>query len=179
MSQQDRLNDELLVLRCQEGDAEAFGQLVERWQERFWRHARRLTGEDAAAWDALQEAWIGISRGLRRLAEPAAFSGWAYRIVTHKCRDWLRRQRRQRRMDDLYRAEVQESCELAGEQYGSLREALSHLSGPDRALVSLRYEDGFSTAQIAAILGVPEGTVKSRLFYARKRLKQFLENSDE
>jgi RNA polymerase sigma-70 factor, ECF subfamily len=179
MNQQDRLNDELLVLRCQEGDAEAFERLVERWQERLWRHAWRLTGEENAAWDALQEAWIGISRGLRRLAEPAAFPGWAYQIVSHKCRDWLRRQRRQRQIDEIYRAEAQESCEAPGEQYGSLREALAQLSGPDRALVSLRYEDGFSTAEIAAILGVPQGTVKSRLFYARKRLKQFLENSDE
>jgi RNA polymerase sigma-70 factor, ECF subfamily len=179
MSQQDRLNDELLVLRCQEGDAEAFERLVERWQERLWRHAWRLTGDESAAWDAMQEAWIGISRGLRRLAEPAAFSGWAYQIVSHKCRDWLRRQRRQRQIDELYRADAQESCEPVGEQYGNLKEALAQLSGPDRALVSLRYEDGFSTAQIAAILGVPEGTVKSRLFYARKRLRQFLENSDE
>jgi RNA polymerase sigma-70 factor, ECF subfamily len=181
MNARERIADELLVLRCQEGDVGAFEQLVDRWQERLWRHAWRLTGDENAAWDALQEAWIGISRGLRRLAEPAAFSGWAYQIVSHKCRDWLRRQKRQRRTNELYGEKVEESYEVAQgeEQFESLKEALAQLSGHDRAVLSLRYEDEFDTAQIAAILDVPEGTVKSRLFYARKRLKQFLENSDE
>ena len=82
MSQQDRLNDELLVLRCQEGDAEAFELLVGRWQRRLWRHAWRLTGDESTAWDAVQETWVGISRGISRLVDPAVFSAWAYRIVT-------------------------------------------------------------------------------------------------
>lgn len=180
MNARERIADELLVLRCQEGDVVAFEQLVEQWQERLWRHAWRLTGDENAAWDALQEAWIGVSRGLRRLAEPSAFSGWAYQIVSHKCRDWLRRQKRQRRLDELYCEEVEESYEPPpSEQHESLKEALAQLSGPDRAILSLRYEDEFNTAQIAAILDVPEGTVKSRLFHARKRLKHFLENSDD
>ena len=82
MDLRERITNELLVLRCQEGDVAAFEQLVERWQERLWRHAWRLTGDENAAWDALQEAWIGISRGLRRLAEPAAFPGWAYQRLS-------------------------------------------------------------------------------------------------
>jgi RNA polymerase sigma-70 factor, ECF subfamily len=53
------------------------------------------------------------------------------------------------------------------------------LSGPDRAILSLRYEEQFDTAEIAGILGIPEGTVKSRLFYARQRLRTFLEKDDE
>ena len=113
MDARERIADELLVLRCQEGDIAAFEQLVERWQERLWRHAWRLTGDENAAWDALQETWIGISRGLGRLVEPAAFPGWAYQIVSHKCRDWLRRQRRHREIDELYGAKVQESYEPA------------------------------------------------------------------
>ena len=159
----------------------AFEQLVKRWQQRLWRHAWRLTDDENAAWDVLQEAWIGISRGMHRLVEPAAFPGWAYQIVSHKCRDWLRRHRRQRRIDDLYSARIQELYEPAHEQeqYDSLKEALEQLSQPDRAILSLRYTEGFGTAEIAAILGVPEGTVKSRLFHARKRLRNFLEENDE
>jgi RNA polymerase sigma-70 factor, ECF subfamily len=181
MDQRERVENEILVLRCQEGDIAAFEQLVKRWQERLWRHAWRLTGDENAAWDALQEAWIAISRGLRRLAEPAAFSAWAYQIVGNKCRDWLRRHRRQRQLDELHGAEVQESYEPAQEpeQYANLRDALAQLSGPDRAIISLRYEDGFGTAEIAAILGIPEGTVKSRLFHARKRLRNYLEYTDD
>jgi RNA polymerase sigma-70 factor, ECF subfamily len=181
MDQRERLENELLVLRCQEGDVAAFEQLVNRWQERLWRHAWRLTGDESAAWDALQDAWIAVSRGLSRLHEPAAFSAWAYQIVGHKCRDWLRRHRRQRQLDELYGGEVRESYEpeQEPEQYANLREALAKLSGADRAIIALRYEDRFGTAEIAAILEVPEGTVKSRLFHARKRLRNYLENSDD
>jgi RNA polymerase sigma-70 factor, ECF subfamily len=181
MDLRERITDEWLVLRCQEGDVAAFEQLVDRWQQRLWRHAWRLTGDENAAWDVLQEVWMGISRGLRRLVEPAAFPGWAYQIVSHKCRDWLRRHRRQRQIEELYREEVKESYDLAPDQqpYASLKEALAQLSGPDRAIIALRYEDGFGPAEIGDILGVPEGTVKSRLYYARKRLRNYLEENDE
>jgi RNA polymerase sigma-70 factor, ECF subfamily len=181
MDQRERLETGILVLRCQENDIAAFELLVERWQERLWRHAWRLTGDNNAAWDVLQEAWIAINRGLSRLAEPDAFSAWAYQIVGNKCRDWLRRHRRQRQLDELYGAEIHESYQTTQEpeQYANLREALKQLSGPDRAIIALHYEDGFGTAEIAAILGIPEGTVKSRLFNARKRLRNFLENTHE
>ena len=58
MSQNERINDELLVIRVQEGDAEALSELVGRWQDRLWRLAWRLTDDEQAAWDVLQEAWI-------------------------------------------------------------------------------------------------------------------------
>jgi len=182
MSQHDRLNDELLVLRCQEGDTEAFELLVGRWQRRLWRHAWRLTGDESAAWDAIQETWIGICRGIDRLVDAAAFPAWAYQIVSNKCRDSVRRERRRREATETYsewmQREEQEAV-IAEEQSGSLKEALERLSGPDRAVLSLRYEEDFGTAEIASILGVPEGTVKSRLFYARQRLRKYLERNDE
>ena len=68
---------------------------------------------------------------------------------------------------------------MPSEQHSNLKEALEQLSGPDRAVLSLRYEEDFDTAEIACILGIPEGTVKSRLFYARRRLRKYLENNDE
>jgi RNA polymerase sigma-70 factor, ECF subfamily len=182
MSQPDRLNDELLVLRCQEGDAAAFELLVGGWQERLWRHAWRLTGDEDAAWDVLQETWIGINRGIARLADAAAFPAWAYQIVSNKCRDSIRRDRRRREAAKTYSEWMQgreQEVTLACERHGNLKEALDQLSGPDRAVLSLRYEENFDTAEIARILGIPEGTVKSRLFYARRRLRKYLENDDE
>lgn len=182
MTRQDRLNDELLVLRCQEGDAEAFDALVGRWQPRLWQHAWRLTGDESAAWDAIQETWIGISRGIRRLADAAAFPAWAYQIASNKCRDLLRRNRRWREAAETYAEWTQRDERLAAmaeEQHSDLREAMGRLSGPDRAVLSLRYEENFDTAEIACILGIPEGTVKSRLFYARGRLRKHLENDDD
>ena len=182
MSQHERLNEELLVLRCQEGDAEALELLVGRWQRRLWRHAWRLTGDESAAWDALQEAWISICRGINRLVDPAAFPAWAYQIVSNKCRDSVRRERRQHEVMEIYsdwmRHEGQEAA-TAEQQHNSLKEALQELSGPDRAVLSLRYLEQFDTAEIGCILGIPEGTVKSRLFYARQRLRKYLKEDDE
>ncbi len=182
MSQYDRLNDELLVLRCQEGDTEAFELLVGRWQRRLWRHAWRLTGHENDAWDATQEAWIGISRAIGRLADAAAFPAWAYRIVSNKCRDAIRRERRRREATQTYSESIEregQEAATAQHQCDTLKEALEQLPGPDRAVLSLRYEEQFDTAEIAGILGVPEGTVKSRLFYSRQRLRKFLEKDNE
>jgi RNA polymerase sigma-70 factor, ECF subfamily len=182
MNQHDRLNDELLVLRCQEGDAEAFEALIGRWQPRLWRHAWRLTGDESAAWDALQEAWIGISRGINRLADVAAFPAWAYQIISNKCRDSVRREQRRREATEAYSEWVQreeQEATAARQQHSTLKEALEQLSGPDRAVLSLRYEEQFDTAEIAGILSIPEGTVKSRLFNARQRLRKYLEEKDE
>ncbi|HUT90820.1 MAG TPA: sigma-70 family RNA polymerase sigma factor [Thermoguttaceae bacterium] len=178
MNRRTRIEDELLVLRSQEGDVAAFDQLVGRWQERLWRHAWRLLGDEDAAWDALQEAWIGISRGIRRLEVAAAFPAWAYRITSNKCRDRIRRERRRRQAVEEYAEQVRQTDDDAShvdDRSADLQEALARLPGHDRAILSLRYEEGFDTAEIAAILRVPEGTVKSRLHYARKRLRKYLE----
>ncbi len=178
MSRRKRIEDELLVLRSQEGDLAAFDELVDRWQERLWRHAWRLVGDETAAWDVLQEAWIGISRGITRLEDAAAFPAWAYRITSNKCRDRIRRERRRREAVEAYSDQVrhaEEEASASHERCADLREALSRLCGRDRAILSLRYQEGFDTAEIAEILRVPEGTVKSRLHYARKRLRKYLE----
>ena len=178
MNQNERINDELLVIRAQEGDAEALQELVDRWQDRLWRLAWRLTDDEQAAWDVLQEAWIVISRQIRRLADPAAFPAWAYRITGNKSRDWIRRRQRVRRADEAYAQQWRETDAGGQRSFGDLREALADLSGRDRAILSLRYEDDFSTAEIAEILAIPPGTVKSRLHHARQRLRRHLEDDD-
>jgi RNA polymerase sigma-70 factor (ECF subfamily) len=178
MNQNERLNDELLVIGAQEGAVEALSELVDRWQDRLWRLAWRLTDDEQAAWDVLQEAWIVISRRIGRLGDPGAFPAWAYRITSNKSRDWIRRRQRMRRADEAYgerRQESQNGEDYAERQHADLREALGDLPGRDRAILSFRYEDGFSTAEIAEILGIPPGTVKSRLHHARQRLRRFLE----
>ena len=182
MNRRERATDESLVLRCQEGDAAAFDELVGRWQERLWRHAWRLTGNRDVAWDAIQDTWITVSRDILGLKDTAAFPAWVYRITSNRCHDWIRKERRRRRADEVYAEQadrVKNESQSAHQRSSDLDAALARLSGNDRAILSLRYEEEFEVAVIAEILRIPPGTVKSRLHYARERLRQYLEKSSD
>lgn len=175
------IQDELLVLQCQEGDREALRALIARWQPRFGRLAWRLTREREAARDIVQDAWLAIVRGLRRLDDPARFRAWAYRIVTHKCADWTRRRVTRRTIEREMRDAAASAAGRSSRDKDSendvpmLRDALAALPDDQRAILSLHYLDGMSVREIGCVLDVPQGTVKSRLYYARNSLKQALE----
>ena len=175
----ERVLDELLVMRCQDGDAEAFETLVGRWQKRLWRHARRLTDDHAAAWDVVQETWLAMVKGIRRLRDPATFGPWAYGIVSRKCADRVRRRTRERRLEAGLRERVEASDERFrrddDDRAETLASAVRRLTGDQQAILSLRYAEGFSIRQIAEALDLPEGTVKSRLHHARAELKRLAE----
>jgi DNA-directed RNA polymerase specialized sigma24 family protein len=92
----DEIYDQWLVLRAQDGDAPALGELVDRWHARLLRHARRLTDSHDGTGDVTQLAWVAIISDLHRLSDPACFRRWAYRIVGNKAADWVRGRRRDR-----------------------------------------------------------------------------------
>jgi RNA polymerase sigma-70 factor (ECF subfamily) len=171
-----QIADEWLVLQSQDGDARAFEQLVSRWQERLWRHARRLIHDDAAAWDVVQEAWMSMLKGLRRLDDPGAFSGWAYRIVTFKSIDHIRSGRRRREVEEQQQARTVNPA--GDDDVEELRAALLELSVEQRAILSLHYREELGVERIAEILGIPAGTVKSRLHRARAALKERIGRRD-
>jgi RNA polymerase sigma-70 factor (ECF subfamily) len=175
----ERVLDELLVLRCQDGEANAFEELVGRWQRKLLRHALHLTGDADGANDVVQEAWFAIVRGIGRIDDPARFPAWAYRIVTHKAADWVRkRQRRQAVEDALEPPRPTAVPEGANDDVDALRAALRNLPRDARGVLSLHYLDGLGVRDIARALGIPAGTVKSRLFNARNKLKQVLERKE-
>jgi RNA polymerase sigma-70 factor (ECF subfamily) len=168
--------DELLVVRCQEGGREAFDLLIRRWQRRLWRYARRLTGSDAAAWDVTQETWMAILRRIRGLSDPAWFAAWAYRIVRNKCADHYRRASRQRRLAGILAERQTANDNLRREGPGdAVAEALRRLPADRQELLALKYGADLNIFEIAVVLGVPTGTVKSRLYHAREELRRILE----
>ncbi len=173
----DQIYNELLVIKSQQGDKDAFNELVGRWQKRLWNYAYRVTGSESAAWDIIQESWHGIIKGIRKLNDAALFGSWAFRIVNNKCADRLRKQRQQNKLDDeLVKNIRDESNESEGDGKSELLlEAVRKLSPERRALVTLRYREGFDIEQIAKIIGVPEGTVKSRLHRTLNQLKDIVE----
>ncbi len=170
---------ELLVMRTQDGDASAWRTLVGIWEKRLYRHARRLTGHHEAARDVTQEAWLAMLRGISRLDDPARFRPWAYRIVTNKAADWTRRQQRRRKLlasvQEEAARDAQDKPAANGGPLTDLREAIQQLPSDRRALISMLYVDGMSLEEIADVLRIPVGTVKSRLFSVRQELKAIIE----
>ncbi len=171
---------ELLVLRSQDGDVTAWRQLVNIWQQRLYLHARRITGEHEVAQDITQDAWLSMVRGIKKLDDPARFRAWAFRIVSNKATDWVRRQVRRRKMLEV----AKDEAERDGSEQENLttrsnidivRSAVRKLSREQRSLLSMFYEDGLEISEIATILKIPVGTVKSRMFSIRQELKPLLE----
>ncbi len=180
----DRILDELLVLKCQEGDVEALGQLVERWQAKLLRHAWYLVQNVEASRDVVQDAWLDIVRTIGRLKEPASFRGWAFRIVGNKAADWIRTKKRRR---DLKRAvaDTQRCRNVSVDVHQGedsvrlrIRQGIARLPPGCQQVLSMKYLELMSVREIAASLDVPVGTVKSRLHYAREQLKRRLQRSD-
>ena len=162
----DRILDELLVLKCQDGDAEAFEKLVSRWHGRLRRHAWHLTQDSEATRDVVQDAWLDIIRTIRRLKEPASFRGWAYRIVGNKAADWVRRTKRQRvlcREVTQQRDRSVSECTSPNESencvQSRVRRGIRILPAISQQILSMKYIDRMSTREIALALDIPVGTV--------------------
>jgi RNA polymerase sigma-70 factor (ECF subfamily) len=172
----ERALDEYLVALSQAGSSEALDGLARRWTPRLLRYAARvLGGSDSAeaARDVVQETWIGAIRGLRGLRDPAQFPAWIYGIATRKCADAIRANIRRRRRDAQAAAESPRTVEnLTSDQHIDLATAIRGLPPIHRAVVHLFYREEMSVEEIASVLGIPAGTIKSRLHHARDALKR-------
>ena len=180
----ERILDEYLAAAARTGDRHAWERLVARWQPRLLRHAWRLTGHPDLARDMVQEAWVEILRGLRRLDDVAAFPAWAFRIVTRRCARALRG----RHFERTHLVEIEPEAVMPGEQDAAgeraaelaiVRAEMQALPAPQRAALSLFYLEDLSVAEIAVALDVPPGTVKTRLMHARRKIRARLEGSTD
>lgn len=163
------------VLCAQSGDREALNELLKAVQEPLYRYILSLARDEHLSEDILQEVFIRIYRKLRWLREPDVFRSWAYRIAT---RETLRRLKRERRWDDQIRDEaaLQAIPAPSREEFGTQRleqlsQSLEKLSPASRAVVVLYYLHEMSLGEVAGILEIPVGTVKSRLSYGLKSLR--------
>lgn len=162
-----------LVKRAQRGDRWAFEQLVERHQHRLFTLAARLLGSSDDAGDAVQEALIRAWLALPNFRGGARFSTWLYRICVNAVHDQRAKTRRTEPTDEIEVADPHDAFarrELATE----LQQALNELEEDYRVAVVLYDVLGCSYAEIAALIGVAEGTVKSRIFRGRTRLAERL-----
>jgi RNA polymerase sigma-70 factor (ECF subfamily) len=171
---------ELLVLRCRRGDPEAWRELVGLFERRLLYYIRRLLSNERDAWDALQQTWMEAFRNLRTLREPRALRPWLYRIA-HRRAISLRRAK----IRDLPEADdpvdVEQVAEQATEAEWKLdaaehvHQALDRLSLSHRQVITLFFLEEMSIDEICDVVGVPPGTVKSRLHYAKLALRRLLQ----
>ncbi len=170
----------MLVLSCCDGSKQAFAALHRRWHKKLLAHAGHLLGRSMRdrAEDVCQEAWLAIARGIESLSEPSHFRAWAYSIVTRRAADLRRTLGRAERATEGLRQESANQTDAASDSESaaeSLRLALDTLSSEDHALLRLFYLDELSVAETAEALNIPFGTVKSRLFHARQRLRRAMQ----
>jgi RNA polymerase sigma-70 factor (ECF subfamily) len=176
---QAAIRSELLLLRHRAGDAAALPELVALWERPLLYYLRRLLASEEDAWDALQETWYRVVRELPRLRDDRALTAWLY-IVARNAAFTLRRRRAPAEPlpdgDDEtgLPAQAPEPL-LAGFHPVDIHRALARLGLAHREVLTLHFLEGFAVAEIA---GAVEGTVKSRLYYAKRALRALLEGGD-
>jgi RNA polymerase sigma-70 factor (ECF subfamily) len=172
--------DQALVERAQRGDDEAFEALVRTYQHRVVNFAHALVSDRSDAEDVAQEAFLRAYRGLGRFRGASSFRTWLYQIVTNTARTHLSRQRDRLERPAGLPADTPEAfreqdsghdAETSMVRREAIDRALATLSPELREAVVLRDVEGWEYREIAAALGVPIGTVESRIFRARARLR--------
>lgn len=165
-----------LIQRALEGDSSAFDQLVEPHLPRCYRIAYLIAHNESDAGDALQEALIRAFRSLGNVTPGRPFSPWFVRIVVTEALKLSQRKRKVLALP-LHERLSQESAEqvvLAQEERARVWEAVQELSPDHRTVVVLRYYEGLSEREMAELLAVSPGTIKSRLHHARSAIEQKL-----
>lgn len=168
--------DRSLVELAQGGDREAFAGLVRAGGDRMYALAYRILRDPDAAQDAYQDAMIAVWRQLPSLRDPDRFEAWAHRILVHRC---YRESRRRTRLVTGVRVEdIGAAAREAGHAIhdrDELERAFRGLSVEHRAVFVLHHHEGLALTEVAATLGIPAGTARSRLHYATQALRKALD----
>lgn len=176
------LDDGSLVASAQRGDARAYEELVRKYSDLAFRTAYLVCGNAADAEEAAQDAFFKTHSALARVRPDQPFRSWLLAVVGNEARNRVRsssrRARAELRFATAARAEdaapSPEAAALASAELRRAAEALERLDGDDRRVIALRHLLDLSVAETAAVLGVPDGTVKSRLARALGRLREEL-----
>ena len=182
--------DQVLVARASRGDVEAFRQLVQEYSGLVFRVAHRTVGA-ANAQDASQEVWVRVWRNIKGFRGESAFSTWLYRITVNTCLSLRRKEstRQQHQHTSEYSEDLPylpeppggeadpEALTLSAERKEEIQAALGHVRAEHRAALVLRHMEGLSYAEIAEVMGVPDGTAKG--WVSRGRAAMFVALSQE
>lgn len=186
MHEKSNILDEWLVLKSQEGDQVAFHQLVQKWHKKLLYQSFIRTQNWQESEDIVQDVWQWLVTNLYKLKDENKFSAWIRTIVDRKSIDWVRKQQKERinhkqfanGIDQIDHANIDHyigvDSGLDEQVLTALEKTLEQLNADNKLVLVLYYLESNSIESIAGILGIPKGTVKSRLFHAREKLKKLL-----
>jgi RNA polymerase sigma-70 factor, ECF subfamily len=177
------VHERMVVVLAQSRDHAAFQELVRRYERRVLYYVRRMIGETPDSLDVLQDVWLRVFKTLPRLRAPEAFRVFLYRVAHDVTVDHLRRRRRDVPSVDR-KSFVDEAEDPWNELEALERTELVHrllveLSPEHREVLTLRFLESLNVAEIAAVTSTSEGTIKSRLHYAKQALRRRLEADHE
>jgi RNA polymerase sigma-70 factor (ECF subfamily) len=181
MERDNRAQYEWLALRCQSGEASAFDDLIAVMERPLLYYAMSLTGSEDAALDVLQDAWIKVFRGIHKLRDPGSLRPWLYSIVHGIAVDRIRKNYSREQAEAVQLEDFQEVEEpsFAEEDAAEIHAALNQIGIHHREVLVLHFLEDLSLAEIAKVVGCSEGTVKSRMHYAKRAMKQILEGGND
>ncbi|HET6455427.1 MAG TPA: sigma-70 family RNA polymerase sigma factor [Armatimonadota bacterium] len=176
ITDRERIYNELLVLRCRRREDGAMEELVHRWEKRLFYYIRRLVSDEEDACDVLQETWLKAIRGIATLRDPGILPMWLYRIARNTAMSRLRGRYADKAVIEDEPGEIPDNGDsFTFEDAEQVHYGLSRISLPHREVLTLYFLEDLSVDEIAEVLGVASGTVKSRLHFAKKALRAVLE----
>lgn len=181
MTEKEEVYYELLILRCRRGQKAALEELVQKWEKRLFYYIRRLVDDEQDVWQILQETWVKVLGGIGRLREPRRLPAWLYSIARNTAISHLRKRYKKEILltqnEDIYDVE-DDSVSLSLEDAEQIHYGLGRLPLHHREVLTLFFLQDLCVEEIAEVLAIPTGTVRSRLYHAKRALKNILEEKE-
>lgn len=177
MTEKQAIYCELLVLRCRQGQKDALEELVKGWEKQLYYYIRRLIEDEQDSWQVLQETWVKVLQGIKKLREPRKLPAWLYSIARMTALSHLRTRYSEQALftnDEDISSIGNCGSDLTFDNAEQVHYGLGRISLHHREVLTLFFLRDLSIEEIAGVLEIPVGTVKSRLYHARRALKAVL-----
>ncbi|CUU49417.1 RNA polymerase sigma factor [Clostridium beijerinckii] len=179
------MSEEELVIKIQSGDMNALGELFEMYKNESFKYSYLITGSKYTSEDIVQEAFISCYNNIRSLKNPKSFKSWFFKMLTRIAWRYAKKDKKSLPVDNIFEKLDEKNIDTSIEQYlrkeqnNNLYAEIEKLDLKQKTVIVLYYFNGLTVSEIAKVMGCFEGTVKSRLHSARKKLKSSLIKCDD